>query len=40
VEHGQVSDFEKVKGIIGAFMNNNAYVVAPDDDESATVIIG
>ena len=40
VEHGQVSDFEKVKGIIGAFMNNNAYFVAPNDDGSASVIIG
>jgi len=40
VEHGQVSDFEKVKGIIGAFMNNNAYVVAPNDGGSASVIIG
>jgi len=40
VEHAQVSDFEKVKGIIGAFMNNNAYVVAPNDDGSASVIVG
>ncbi|CAG5081419.1 Oidioi.mRNA.OKI2018_I69.PAR.g9873.t1.cds [Oikopleura dioica] len=40
VEHGQVEEFDKVKGIIGAFMNNNAYVVVPKEDGTASVLIG